>query len=104
MVRTTITLGWIAMARPDNLRLQLRSSGSGGIKVAHFKPQEHAVSRRKVGVANASVMMLHIPMVQLKNQPTLRNKPLIVRAAMIAPAAKKALIPAAARLNISHAN
>ena len=89
MVRTTITVGWIAMARQDDLRLQLRSSGSGGIKVADFKPQEHAVSRWKVGVANASVMMLHIPMVQLKNQPALRNKSLIVRAAVIAPAAER---------------
>ena len=92
------------MARQDDLHLQLGSAGSGGIKVADFKPQEHPVSRRKAAVANPSVMMLHIPMVQLKNQPALRNKSLIVRAAMIAPTAKKALIPAAARLNISHAN
>ena len=104
MVRTTITVGWIAMARPDYLGLQLCHAGRGGIKVADFKPQEHPVSRREVAVANAPVMMLHIPMVQLKNQPPLRNKSLIVRAAMIAPAAKKALIPAAACFNISHAD
>src|SRR5438477_7429314 len=104
MVRTTITVGWIAMAWQDDLGLQLRSTACGCFEVAHLKPQEHTVSGCDIGVANASVMMLHIPMVQLEDQPALRNKSLIVRAAMIAPTAKQSLIPAAARLNISHTN
>jgi hypothetical protein len=49
-------------------------------------------------------MMLHIPAVQLKNQPAVRNEPLVLRAAMAALTAKEALIPATARLNIAHAN
>jgi len=49
-------------------------------------------------------MMLYIPAVQLQNQPTLRYEPLIMRAAVITLTAKKALIPATARLNITHAD
>jgi hypothetical protein len=104
MVWTTITVGWITMARQDDLCLQFASPDGGCVEVADFKPQKHAVSRLKAGVANAPVMVFHIPLVQLKDQPLLRDESLIVRAAMIAPAAKKALIPAAARLNVPHAD
>jgi len=67
MVRTTVTVGRIPMTRQDNLCLQLHSTGGGCINVADFKPQKHAISRRNLWVADASVMMLHIPAVQLKN-------------------------------------
>ena len=70
------------MAWQDDLRLQLGSSDGGFIEVTDFKPQEHPVSRLEVRVTNASVMVLQTPMVQLKDQPSLRNKSLIVRAAM----------------------
>lgn len=60
--------------------------------------------RREVGIADRSVMMLHIPAVQLKNQLAVRNKALILRAAMAALTVKKTLVPATARLNIAHAN
>jgi hypothetical protein len=104
MVRTALTLGRIPMAREDDLRLQLRGPGDSRVEVANFKPQEHAVSRREVGIADRSVMMVHIPSVQLKNQLPARNEPLILRAAMATLTAKETLIPATARLNIAHAN
>ena len=104
MIRTAVALGWISMAREDDLRLQLCGAGNSHVEVANFKPQEHAVSRHEVGIADRSVMMLHIPAVQLKNQLGVRNKALILRAAMAALTAKKTLVPATARLNIAHAN
>jgi hypothetical protein len=104
MVRTALTLGRIPMAREDDLRLKLRGPGDSRVEVANFKPQEHAVSRREVGIADGTVMMLHIPTVQLKNQLPVRNEPLILRAAMATLTAKETLIPATARLNIAHAN
>jgi hypothetical protein len=104
MVRTAVTLGRIPMVREDDLRTQLRGAGNSRVEVANFKPQEHAVSRREVGIADRSVMMVHIPSVQLKNQLAARNEPLILRAAMATLTAKETLIPATARLNIAHAN
>lgn len=74
------------------------------VEVAHLKPQEHAVSRCEVGIADGTVMMLHIPAMQLKNQAVVRNGPLIVRAAVPTLTTKQALIPATARLNITHTN
>jgi|SRR6187397_51506 hypothetical protein len=104
MVRTAVTLGRIPMAREDDLRTQLRGAGNSRVEVANFKPQEHAVSRREIGIADGTVMMLHIPPVQLKNQLAVRNEPLILRAAMATLTVKETLIPPTARFNIAHAN
>jgi hypothetical protein len=104
MVRTAVTLGRIPMAREDDLRTQLRGAVNSRLEVVDFKPQEHAISRREAGIADGSVMVLHIPAVQLKNQLAVRNEPLILRAAMATLTVKETLIPATARLNIAHGN
>jgi hypothetical protein len=59
---------------------------------------------REVWVADGTVVVLHIPTVQLKNQPAARNEPLILGAAVAALTAEETLIPATARLNVTHAN
>ena len=92
------------MSWQDDLRLQVRSAGNDRLEIVHFKPEEHTISMGEVWVADRAVMMLDIPTVQLKNQPAVRNKSLILGAAMIALAAEESLIPATARLDIGHAN
>ena len=72
--------------------------------LSDFKPEEHTVPRGEAGIANRAVMMLHIPAVQLKNQPALRLEPLILRAAVGTLTTKETLIPTAARLDIANAN
>jgi hypothetical protein len=105
MVRSAVAVGWIAMAWHIDLSVQLLSACDRRVEVVEFKPQEHAVSVwSDVGISNAGMMMLHIPSVQLKDQPAVRNKPLILGAAMGALAAKETLLPATARLDIGHAN
>jgi hypothetical protein len=104
MVRTTVTVRRIPMAGQNDLRLQVHSSGYGRVEVVDFKPKEHTISVREVSVANGTVMMLHVPMVQLKNQPAVRNEPLILGAAVVALATKETLIPATAGLNVSDTN
>ena len=93
------------MAWHDDLSLQVLSACHGRVEVVEFKPQEHAISIwRDVWISDATMMMLHIPSVQLKNQPAVRNQPLILRAAMRTLTAKETLIPATARFNIAYAN
>jgi len=92
------------MARQDNLRLQFDNSGKGGVEISDFKPQKHTVPMRQVGVANRPVMILQIPSVQLKDQLSVRDQAPILGAAVIVLAAKQTLIPAAARLHVTHAN
>ena len=93
------------MAWRDDLGVQVLSAGNRRIEVVEFKPQQHAVSVwSDVGIADAAMMMLYIPSVQLENQPAVRNEPLILGPAMGALAAKEPLIPATARLDIGHAN
>lgn len=104
MIRTAVAVRRIAMARLDNLRLEVRCPGNPRVEIGDFKPQEHAVSRRKLRIADASVMMLHVPMVQLKNQPAIRNESFVMRTSMVAPATKELLIPSAARFNVADAN
>jgi len=102
MVRAAVPVGWIAMAREDDLRLQLGGAASRCLKIDDLKPQEHTVSRREVRVADPAVMMLNIPAMQLKNQAAGRNQSLILRTAVIAPTAEQPLIPATTRLNVTH--
>src|SRR5439155_23893299 len=105
MVRTAGTVERIAMAWHDDLSLQFLAARDGRVEVVDFKPQQHAISVwLDVWVSDTTMMMLHIPSVQLKKQPAVRNEPLILRAAMRTLAAKETLIPATARLHIAHAN
>ena len=93
------------MARHIDLGVQALSAFNRRVEVVEFKPQEHAVPVWcDVGISDAGMMMLNIPSVQLKNQPAVRNEPLVVGSPMGALAAKETLIPATARLDIGHAN
>lgn len=44
MVWATIPVRRIAMARQDDLRLQLLGPGNAGIEVAYFEPKEYSVA------------------------------------------------------------
>ena len=93
------------MAWQDDLSLQVLGAGHSRFEVVDFKPQEHAISvGLDVWISDTAMMMLDIPSVQLKNQPALRNQPLILSAAMRTLTAKETLIPATARFNIAYAN
>ena len=93
------------MAWHDDLSLQVLGACYGRVKVVEFKPEEHAISvGRDVCISDTTMMMLHIPSVQLKNQPTSRDQSFILLAAMRTLTAEEALIPTTARLNIAHAN
>ena len=92
------------MTRQDNLRLQVGGAGKGRVEVGNFKPEEHAVSGCDVGIADGTVMILLVPGMELKDQLTIGNEPLVVRAAMGTLTAKETLIPATTRFDIARAN
>jgi len=93
------------MARHDDLSLQLLGTSNRSVEVIQLKPQQHAISvGLEIWISDGTVVMLHIPSVQLKNQPAVRDEPLILTAAMPALTAQETLIPATARFNIMHAN
>ncbi len=104
MVRTAVVIGWIAMARQHNFRLQLRHARGGSGEIVNLKPEKDAIPMREFGIADAAMMVLHLPAVQLKNEPAARNEPFILGSAMIASQAEQPLIPAAAGLYVAHAN
>ncbi len=93
------------MARQDDLSLHTFCACNCCVEVVDLKPEKHTVSiRSDVWISDAAMVMLDVPSVQLKNQPAVRNEPLILSAAMRTLTAKQVLIPAAARLNIAHAD
>jgi hypothetical protein len=104
MIGAAVTVGWIAVTRSYSLRLQVRGARDRRIEVVHFKPEQDAVSMCQVGVADGTVMVLHIPGVQLKDELAVQNEPLILRASMPTLTPEQILIPATAGLNIAHAN
>jgi len=94
-----------AMARFEDLRFQLLGTDNRGVEIVEFKPQEHAIAVGfEIWIAEPTVLMFHLPSVQLKNQPAVQNEPLILSAAMPTLKAKETLIPAAARFHVTHAN
>jgi len=57
------------MARFDHLGLQPFGTRNRGVEIVEFKPQENAISiRPKIGIPEWTVMVLDIPIVQLKDQ------------------------------------
>jgi len=55
------------MSRQNNFRLQFRCSGNHRVEVIHFKPQQHTVPGRDLRITNATMMMLNVPVMQLKH-------------------------------------
>ena len=105
MVRAAFVIGRISMTRQDNLHPQLCRPRNGGVKIISLKPEQDAVPMRQLGITDATMMMIFLPAVQLKNQFAVRgSEPFILRAAVGASATKQTLIPAAARLDIAYAN
>jgi hypothetical protein len=91
------------MTRQDDLRLHFGGPGDSGIKVVKFKPQEHAIAIGPViGIPNRAVVVFDLKAVQLEDQHSPRNQPLIIRPPVRALTAEEALIPPAARFNVGH--
>ena len=97
--------GWrIAMPGLNHLDLHFFGTGHSCIEIVDLKPKEHAVSMRQILVADWTVMVFHIPAVQLHDQLPVRKKTLVLGAAVPTLTAKQTLIPATARFDITHAN
>jgi hypothetical protein len=95
----------MAMAWQDNLDFHFLATGNGRIEVVDLKPQKHAVSVwLGIWVPDGAVMVLYLPPVQLQNRPAVRDQPFILSTAMRALTTQETLIPATARLDITHAN
>ena len=92
------------MAWQNDFRLQVHGAGMSSVKIVQFKPEEYAVSMRKVGITDLTVMMLVFPAMELEHQLAFTNESLVIRSTMGALAAEQALIPTAARFDIADAN
>ena len=93
------------MARQDNFGVHLPGTRNRRVEVVDLEPQEHAVSVwLKTGIPDGAMMVLHIPSVQLQDQPALGDQPFILTAAMRALTTQQTLVPATARLNVTHAD
>jgi hypothetical protein len=93
------------MAWQNDLGVQALSAGKPRRRSRRVQTRGARRSRRcDAGIADTAMVLINIPLVQLKNQPAVRKEPLILTPAMAALAAKKTLVPATARLDIAHAN
>ena len=89
----------------NHLDLHFFGAGYGRIEIVKLKPQEHAVSvRLEILIAYRTVIVSHVPVVQLKDQSIVQNKTLILGAAVRTSTTKQTLIPATACFDIVHAN
>jgi hypothetical protein len=69
VVRASVSLGRIPVTWHEDLGAQLLGPCDGGVNVIYLEPQEQAVPRRQVvRIADASVVMLLLPPVQLQHE------------------------------------
>src|SRR5262245_54426961 len=99
-----LALGRVAMHRHHDGRAKRGGAADRGVEVIDFEPEQDAVA---VGplllIADATVMVLHLPTVELQDEPTLAvHKPLVLWAAVVTAAAEHLLIPAARGFDIGH--
>jgi len=89
VVRSTVAIGRIAMARQYDLDAHILYPGHGRIEVSDLEPQQDPIAIRLViGVADLAMFMLDIESVQLEDEHTVGHQPLIFAAAMRALAAE----------------
>jgi hypothetical protein len=100
--RPAWTLRRVSVRRQNDLCIQLLRPGDGRVEVLYFEPQEHAVSVRPGGrVADAPMVVLNRPVMELKDQGSVSvDEALIVAAAVVAASAKESLVPAAGRFDV----
>ena len=77
----------------DDLGVELLGACDGGVEVVQLEPQEHAISRRDVGVSKAAVVVLDVPAVQLEDQPITPEQLFVLAAPMAAAAPEQELVP-----------
>ncbi len=89
----------------DDLSFHLFVPRHRGIEILQFKQKENIICiRSKLGITKWTVLMLHLPIVQLEDQISVRDQSLIIRSAVAALTPKQTLIPTTARLDVMHAN
>ena len=88
----------------NHLDLHFFGAVNGRIEIIEFKPQQHTIAMRQIFATDWTVIVSHTPAVQLQDQPSIRNKTVILGAAMRTSTTKQTLIPATARFDIVHAN
>jgi hypothetical protein len=78
MVRAGVARWRIAMPGPNHLNLHFLGAGHGCVEIIDLKPNEDAVSTCQILVADFTVIVFHIPAVQLQNQSRVRNKAVVL--------------------------
>jgi hypothetical protein len=69
VIRPTVTVGGIAMARNDNIDAHVVGALNDSIKIVHLKPKQDPVSIWFViAITNRAVMMLHLEAMQLEDE------------------------------------
>ena len=97
-----LALRRVAMRRHDDIDAHLCTSTDRRVEIINLEPQQDAVS---IGVvvrlADATVIVLYLKVVQLHHKPISIDQAFVVGAAVVATDAEQLLVPTAAGLNIS---
>jgi hypothetical protein len=93
--------------------IQLTGAGDYFLEVVHFEPEQNAVTDWLCWVADRTMMMIGMPIVQLQDQPVTSPfshvvpgvpQPLIFSTTMPSHKAEQSLVPSARRLNVATEN
>src|SRR5205823_998064 len=97
VVGAAAAVGRIAVARQDDLGIQLCNSDQCLFEVYYLKPEQHAVAIGPVlRIPDSPMVVLHLKAVELHDQHVVLDQPLILAAAVVRFAPQQPLIPPAA--------
>mgnify|MGYP006932746845 CR=1 FL=1 len=91
--------------RLEHFDRHLFRSVNGCVKVFELKPQDESVPVRAArGIAKRSVVMLHLPFVQLKDESSIGGQALVLDASVAADQANQSLVPTTDHLDVVDAD
>jgi hypothetical protein len=93
------------VALSQRLHSQVHRATHGRVEVVEFEPQQDAIAvRATIGISERTVVVFHIPSMQLQDEPLASRQPFILLTPVAAGAAKQLLVPSAAGRNIVDAD
>jgi hypothetical protein len=91
----------IAMRRHDDIDAHLHTAVDCRVEIVDLEPQQDAVAiGAVVGLADATVIVLYVEVMQLHHEPITIDEALVVGAAVVAANPQQLLVPPAAGLDI----
>jgi hypothetical protein len=98
-----LTFRRVAVRRSHDGCLELVSAYHDLVEIGNFaKPQQDSIANLEIRAHEKSMVVLHLSMMELKDECSVGEQPFVLRTSMIATEAQELLVPEAGRFHIAY--